>query len=173
MELEGWLTRHLYLTGFMGTGKTTIGARLARRLQRPFLDLDAQICARAGRSVVEIFSDLGERGFRAMEREVFFALSPPQPSIIALGGGALTQPGIREALPSRGLWISLRARLETIQARLSEDASRPLLKDPQGLRRLYERRALLERAAVCSIQVDDKTPEVIVHEIIEALCRRR
>ncbi|MBU0550959.1 shikimate kinase AroK [Myxococcota bacterium] len=154
----------------MATGKTTIGQRLAARLNRPFFDLDALICARAGRGITAIFAAEGEEGFRRWERAAFEGLEPACPAVIALGGGAVTQASIRAALP-QGVWISLRARLETLRARLSEaGGDRPLSRAEESLEALYARRAPFEEGAALTLHVDKGSPSALTAQIIEALC---
>ncbi len=118
---------NLILTGFMGTGKTTIGQLIARRLNRTFIDTDQWIEERAGKSVAAIFAEDGEDRFRAWEAEACEALSEPQGLIIATGGWTLGPQQNREAMQNGGCVICLRASPEAILSRLSDKADRPLL----------------------------------------------
>ena len=118
---------NLILTGFMGTGKTTIGQLIAQRLGRQFIDTDQWIEERAGKSVAAIFAEDGEDRFRAWEAEACSALSDPQGLIIATGGWTLGPQQNREAVQRGGCVICLWAEPEAILARVSAATDRPLL----------------------------------------------
>jgi shikimate kinase len=163
----------VWLVGMMGAGKSTVGRCLARRLGRPFADSDAEIERAAGCSVAEIFAAEGEAGFRARERAALEALLGAG-AVVALGGGALAQPEIRRRLLGRGALVHLRARPETLLARLGEAAERPLLAGLGAAERLARLRALsAERAAAYAaadfaIDTDGLAPE----EVAEAIAAR-
>jgi 3-dehydroquinate synthase len=133
---------NLILTGFMGTGKTTVGQLIAQRLGRQFIDTDQWIEERAGKSVAAIFAEDGEDRFRAWEAEACRALSEPQGLIIATGGWTLGPPQNRDALQRGGCVICLWAEPEAILARLESAAERPLLAGDERAARL---RALLKQ----------------------------
>jgi len=118
---------NLILTGFMGTGKTTVGQLIAQRLGREFIDTDRWIEERAGKSVAAIFAEDGEDRFRAWEAEACEALSEPRGSIIATGGWALGPQENREAMQRGGRVLCLWAEPDVILARLSDKSDRPLL----------------------------------------------
>jgi shikimate kinase / 3-dehydroquinate synthase len=118
---------NLILTGFMGTGKTTVGQLIAQKLGREFIDTDQWIEERAGKSVQAIFAEDGEDRFRAWEAEACKALSEPRGLIIATGGWALGPQQNRAAMQRGGRVLCLWAEPETILARLSEKSDRPLL----------------------------------------------
>jgi 3-dehydroquinate synthase len=118
---------NLILTGFMGTGKTTVGQLIAQRLGREFVDIDRWIENRAGKSVAAIFAEDGEERFRAWEAEACEALSEPRGLIIATGGWALGPQQNRETMQRGGCVICLWAEPETILARLRDGDDRPLL----------------------------------------------
>lgn len=132
------------LTGFMGTGKSTVGRRLAEALHKPFIDTDAAIEARTGLSVAEIFARHGEPYFRSLEREVV-AESVAADAIVATGGGAIVDDLNYRAMHTAGPIVCLQASPEIILHRTSRDRSRPLLE--QGERESQIRRLLSERAA--------------------------
>lgn len=165
--------RNLWLVGMMGAGKSSVGAALARRLGRRFVDADAEIERAAGRRIAEIFAGEGEAGFRAREREAIERLGGAE-AVVALGGGAFAQPGVPERLLASGEVVYLRARPETLLERLGEAADRPLL---AGLAR-EERRArlaalLAERApayARATLAVD--TDGLSVDEVAVAVAAR-
>ncbi len=137
----------VWLVGMMGVGKSAVGARLAARLGREFVDTDAEIERERGASVAEIFARDGEPAFRRLERAAWERLAG-RPVVAALGGGAIAQPGAAEALAACGTVVHLRARPETLLERLGDGAERPLLAGLDRAGRLARVRALLaERAA--------------------------
>lgn len=136
-------SRNLVLTGFMGTGKSTIGQAVAGRLQRPFIDMDEVIVQRAGKSIPSIFADDGEETFRKLERSLCQELARQTGLVIATGGGALVAPDNRAALGHNGLVICLAADPAVLVARLEGDQNRPLLAtdDPvQQIKQLLQAR---------------------------------
>lgn len=132
----------VWLVGMMGAGKSSVGPRLAAQLGRPFVDLDAAIEAAAGRSIAELFASEGEAAFRKREREAIERVAG-QGLVVALGGGAVAQPGAVERLLATGRLVYLRARPETLAARVGSDAARPLLAGLDGPGRLARLRSLL------------------------------
>lgn len=159
---------NLYLVGFMGTGKTTVGRAVAQRLGFEPVDSDHEIERRAGRSVPEIFAaDGGEAAFRKMEREFAESGHPATRAVVACGGGLVVQPGMRELLRSRGVVICLHASLETILARAARQNTRPLLDvaDPmERVKVLYAEREAVYRSAGTLILTDSRPlREVVAH----------
>lgn len=138
--------RPLLLNGFMASGKSTVGELVARLAGRPFLDLDAEVEARAGRSVPEIFSTSGESAFRRLERAALEeALSSPEAPVVAVGGGALAQRAVRLDALDRAVVVSLHAPPEVLATRAEQQGGRPLLEggDPRSrIAELLEQRAL-------------------------------
>lgn len=124
------MQKHIFLIGFMGSGKSTVGALLAERLNLPFLDSDKEIEKKAGKSISEIFSRDGEAAFREMEMNFLQELKSMEPSVVAVGGGL---PIIENALPlmhEMGLVIYLNTSLLTLIKRLREEKEqRPLLRE--------------------------------------------
>lgn len=155
------------LSGYMGVGKSTVGAYLARGLERPFIDLDRAIEAAAGRPIPAVFAAEGEAGFRRRERAALqHALAGP-PAVIALGGGAAVDPENRAAIRAAGRLVTLTAKPQTLRARLGQGEGRPLAQgDP--LARLAER---AEAYADCDLSVptDGLTPAQIAAQLSEAL----
>jgi len=124
--------RFVFLVGFMGAGKTTVGGRLAELLGRPFVDLDARIEAEAGIPVARIFEQEGEAGFRARERRALAGVleegrSAAPPPVVAVGGGAFAEEGNRRAMLESGLCVWLEAPLEVLRRRAGGE--RPLWRD--------------------------------------------
>lgn len=119
---------NLYLIGFMGVGKSAVGRGVARQLGMRFIDSDAAIEAKEGRSIAEIFADAGESSFRAMERAFVETGHPSEGMVVACGGGLPIPGGMRELLLSKGIVVCLFAHPETILARTLGNEKRPLLK---------------------------------------------
>jgi 3-dehydroquinate synthetase len=137
------LGRHVALAGFMGAGKSTVGAELARMLDRPFVDLDVEIERRAGASVVELFANVGEEGFRRIEQETAGeVLLAPEPSVLALGGGAVLAAPTRELLAERALTVLLEVEPDVAWQRI-RDGGRPLATSEQAFQDLFEARRVV------------------------------
>lgn len=163
---------NIVLTGFMGTGKTTVGRRLAEDLKVPFVDVDRQIEKETGRSVRAIFESEGEAHFRELERKMILKLSEKDRHVIATGGGALLHPENRDALKRNGCLVCLTAKSGTLLERLKDDMSRPLLSsdDPAGdIERLMKARGSVYALADIQIQTDGKTIAEAAAAIREAL----
>jgi shikimate kinase len=136
------------ITGFMATGKTEVGRRLARALGRPFVDLDRLVEAAAGRSVAEIFASEGESRFRALEREAVERACGMSDAVIATGGGTLLDAENRRRLAAAGPIVCLTASAEEIAKRVGSGAGRPLLAGKNGDRLTRIRALLAERAGI-------------------------
>lgn len=139
---------NLILIGPMGAGKTSIGRRLAERLDLRFVDADAELEAQTGASVGTIFELEGEAGFRERERELLAAVCAGAGQVIATGGGAVLDPENRRRLAAHGFVVYLRTGIERQLQRLQRDRSRPLLRAPdrrQKLEALAEERGPLYR----------------------------
>ena len=120
--------RHLVLVGLPGAGKSTVGRSVAARLGRPFVDLDAEIEARGGRTISELFRDDGEEAFRGLEREATAALVGTAPAVVAPGGGWMTRAETVELLRPHAVLVYLRVTPEAALRRLGPGvAKRPLL----------------------------------------------
>ena len=137
--------RHVALVGLMGVGKTTVGRRLAREIEVPFVDTDEAVELHAGTTVSKLFATEGEAAFRALERKVIAELlARPTPLVLAAGGGAVLDEQTRADLAEHAFVVWLRATPEFIATRI-DPTHRPLLADgPDGvLRRLAAERASL------------------------------
>lgn len=122
--------QHIFLIGFMGSGKSTVGELLAERLNLPFIDSDKEIEHREGRSITDIFSKDGEAAFREMEMHFLDRLKSAQPAVVAVGGGMPTLEDAIESMHKLGLVIYLNTSLLTLIKRLKEEKQfRPLLKE--------------------------------------------
>lgn len=164
----------LVFIGFMGAGKSTVGKLLAARLGCPFYDLDQEI-ARVHGPVAEIFSIMGESGFRAVEHHQLNRLLPslPRPTVLSLGGGAYMQPANRELLGRhRATVIFLDAPFELVTSRLSHSLNqRPLARDPEVLRRLYEQRRPVYQQADYTLRSTPEEPSLLVNELVRLVER--
>lgn len=163
-------SRNIILTGFMGTGKTTIGRLLAARTGRIFVDTDELIVQRAGQSIAAIFETKGAATFRRMEHEIARELSKSKGAVIATGGRLMLDPENAALLEPDSLVLSLSAQPEEILARLAADAvRRPLLEVDEPEKRVAE--LLHEReegyARYPQISTSGRSPDAVAAEIIE------
>jgi shikimate kinase len=140
------------LTGFMATGKSEVGRRLARSLGRPFVDIDGLVEADAGRTVAEIFAAEGEPAFRARERDAVARACAVPDAVVATGGGTLLDPENRRRLAAAGPIVCLAASPEDILRRVRNPATRPLLANANGQGTLARVQQLLaERAPIYAL----------------------
>jgi shikimate kinase len=162
----------IWLVGAMGAGKSSVGPALARRLGRRFVDTDAEIEREQGQAVAAIFARAGEPAFRALEREMVTRWLG-EPAVVALGGGAIVEAGVRSAVARAGTVVWLRARPETLLARLGEAASRPLLAGLSEAARLARLREILaeREAAYASAALVVDTDGCGVDEVVERVAR--
>jgi len=154
------------LVGFMGSGKTSVGRLLARRLGYGFEDMDRRIEERAGRTIAEIFRDDGEEAFREREREDALALSRLRDRVVAAGGGAFTRPETRALLQEGALTVWLRCDLDRILARVSADGSRPLAGNRGIMRALLAEREPFYRMADVAVDASSGTPREVADRIV-------
>ena len=160
---------NLYLVGFMGTGKTTVGRLAAQRLGFEYLDSDREIEKRSGRTIPEIFAGPGEAAFRNMELEFVETGHPSQRTVVACGGGLVIQPGVAGMLKKRGVVICLHASIETILERTGRQNNRPLLDcdDPAGrIRTLFAEREPAYRSSGTVILTDARPLRDVVAHVI-------
>jgi shikimate kinase len=176
----GWRRRPIVLVGLMGSGKTTVGKRLAARLHWPFVDADSEIEAAAQMPISEIFARFGEPHFRDGERRVIARLMEgtpdrSRPRVIATGGGAFVDPQTRALILEKGTAVWLDAPIDTLVARVSRRSHRPLLvgRDPrQVLTELLELRRPDYAEAPLRIVSADGPHEQTVEAILAELARR-
>ena len=165
---------NIILIGFMGSGKTTIGRRLSYRLKQTMTDTDKLIEKQQNLSIPELFERYGESRFRELETEsIEYLLRTARNEVVSTGGGMPIRPENRTLLRELGCVIFLRVRAETIIERLKNDTTRPLLRgDNPALKitsMLEERNPAYLETADIVIDVDDKTFDMILTEIEEAL----
>ena len=167
--------RSVVLVGMMGAGKSSIGRRLALRLDVPFVDADAEIEKAAQMTIPDIFAVRGEAGFRAGEARVIARLLESGPQVLATGGGAYMNPDTRALIGLKGISVWLKAEFDVLIKRIRRRQDRPLLKtdDPEAtLRRLIEERNPVYGLADLTIQSREAPHEKIVDEIMHALAVR-
>lgn len=129
------LTRPVAMVGLMGSGKSSVGARLAKMLNADFVDADDEIKKAAGLTIAEIFETYGEGEFRALERRVIARLMSGSPRVIATGGGAFMDADTRGIIGERAVSVWLKADLEVLVSRTEGRTHRPLLNagDPREI----------------------------------------
>ena len=166
----------VFLTGFMGVGKTRVGHILARELGRCFLDTDRMIEQRAGKTIAEIFADEGEAHFRQLERDCVLETCQRPDAVVALGGGAITRADNVAAVRRAGILVCLKADVETIFARVRRRTNRPLLAglDPQAQRAkieslLRERAPFYDQAHIELYTTQAQTPEDTAEKLRDLL----
>lgn len=173
MSHDTTLTPHkdapIFLVGFMGAGKTTVGRTLAEHLGYDFFDLDELIEAQAAKSVQAIFAELGEAEFRRLEHEAIRACSNRSRAVIALGGGAYVSAWNRTLLRTIGRTVWLDCPLDVCLRRVSGDQSRPLLGDEGEMRELLEERRPAYSQADYIVETGELSPEELVIEITRLL----
>lgn len=164
--------RNIVLIGFMGTGKSTVGKRLAQSLDWNFVDTDYEIGEVTKLSVSEIFRRHGETRFRSEERIVVTRLSQEEKLVIATGGGTVLNPLNWEALAKNGIIISLYASLEAILNRIGHKNDRPLLKSSRDeVEKLWLARQACYEKADFTVDTTYKTIDEVVSEILAQLGR--
>jgi len=165
----------IVLVGLMGVGKSSVGRRLANFLDLPFRDADNEVEAAAGRSISEIFAELGESAFRDGERRVIARLLDEPPHVLATGGGAFVNPETRALINEKAVSVWLKADIELLARRVSRKDNRPLVKgkDPiQVLSQLAEVRYPAYAEAQVHVQTGDTPHGVAVDAILAALRAR-
>ena len=158
---------NIYIVGFMGTGKSTIGRLLAQQLDYRCFDSDLWIEHRSGMTIPQLFAERGEPAFRLLEKEFMESGHPGEGCVISCGGGLVFQPGMKELLQERGVVISLFASPETIFERTRSNRNRPLLnvEDPLGeIRKLLDARLPVYRDAGIGVLTEGRpVAEVVAH----------
>ncbi len=168
-------TRSIVLVGMMGAGKSSIGRRLAKKLDLPFVDADAEIELAAGMPITDIFQHHGEECFRSGEARVIARLLDQGRRVLATGGGAFMNPATRDLIGEKGISVWLKAEPDVLLRRIKRRSDRPLLRtaDPEAtLKRLIEERYPVYTEADVTIHSRDVPHEIIVDEIIGAIAAR-
>ncbi len=168
--------RPVFLTGFMGVGKTKIGSILALRLGRKFFDTDDMVENREGKSISLIFSEDGEAYFRQVENACIEEVCRSDNSVVALGGGSIVASRNLDLVCQRGVLVCIHATVDTILSRIANHDDRPLLsglndkaKREKICKMLTDRAPLYERAHLSVRSEQDFGPEKTVTELIHLL----
>jgi len=177
MAVEYQPKKNIVLIGFMGSGKTTIGTRLAFRYKRVCKDTDALLEKKAGKSINEIFAQEGEEAFRQMETQLLQELCDKGGEwVYSVGGGTPVKQVNQELLKKLGIVVYLKVKPETVYQRLQGDTTRPLLAcdDPQSrIRELMEaREEAYQNASDFVVSVDELSADEIIDEIMMGIRRR-
>ncbi|MCX7759600.1 MAG: shikimate kinase [Hydrogenothermaceae bacterium] len=164
--------RNVYLVGFMGSGKSTVGKLISQELGYRFVDIDKEVENQEGITIREIFEKFGEQYFRNLEKEKLKEFIDKSGYVISTGGGLGADKQMMELMKSSGVVIWIDASLEEILNRCQNDTDRPLLKLPyEKIIELYEGRREVYRLADLHIHTDGKTPLQIFEEIHKKLKR--
>lgn len=160
----------IYVVGFMASGKTTIGRRVAERLGLPFVDLDAEIERAAGRTIRAIFEESGEAAFRQREAAFLEGTEALPGAVVATGGGSFAQAGNRRAIGRLGMAVLLDVPLDVVRARLSGKTDRPLFQSVAQLEALYAERSPFYRMAAVRVGLSgSETVEEAADRVLTAL----
>jgi shikimate kinase len=165
---------NLYLVGFTGTGKSTVGRHVARHLGMEFLDSDHEIERVHGKTIAQIFAEDGEPAFRALERTFVESGHPGQGCIVACGGGLVVPDGMLKLLQARGVVICLHASLETVLQRTIRSVHRPLLDGDdreKRVRELYAPREEIYRRTGTMILTDRRPMREVVAHVLRVYAR--
>ena len=164
------MTSKLWMIGMMSSGKTKVGRMVSRHSGFPFLDVDDEIVARTGMTIPQIFSELGEPAFRALESEEIVRISSdPEPMVVATGGGVILDPESRRLMRESGLVVWLDPPLSALIAK-GKTRNRPLLQGHADLGARYTeiweaRKDLYEQAAHLRMDMDGKTRQLVAEEV--------
>ncbi len=168
----------IFLAGYRGTGKSTLGRLLAERLGWQFIDVDDQVEEQAGRSIADIFATDGEESFRDLEEEVVAKLCETDQVIIGLGGGSILREASRNRVKEAGPVIYLTASAEELALRIDHDATsesrRPSLTQNEDLLAevkevLKHRKPLYEECATITVSTQDWSPDALADEVLKQL----
>lgn len=159
----------VFLVGFMGSGKTSVGALLARETGSRFVDLDAEIERASGLSIAEIFERQGEPAFRHLESLALRETGALHDVVVATGGGTLTRWENRDFIQRNGVTVWLDAPLDTMLARCREGAQRPLLGPPETMEALLAQRIAFYRASDLRVDAGEEPPEDLARRIAARL----
>ena len=162
---------NLYLVGFMGTGKSTVGRAVAHKLGFTLVDSDHEIERQQGKTIPEIFANEGEPAFRGMEREFIERGHSAARTVVSCGGGLVVQPGTLALLKGKGVVICLHASIETILERTSRHQHRPLLstENPEErIRVLYAAREPIYKQSGTVILTDGRPLHDVVAHVMRA-----
>jgi len=170
MNLRLKRTPGIYLVGFMGSGKSTVGRELARMMGWSFFDTDDEIEAAEGMAISEIFETRGEAEFRRIESAIVRRhvgwIGQGRPAVVALGGGAFVAEANRRLLLGNGVAVWLDCPWETVQRRVSQAAHRPLARHAENFRRLFDERRAIYALADVHVAVESDEAGAVVEAIL-------
>ncbi len=164
--------KNIFLVGFMGAGKSTVGKILADKIGYNYLDADQYIEEKAGTTITKIFAEHGEPYFRDLESEATEALAKNENQVIATGGGVVQRDRNWCAMKENGITIYLKASVETIWERIKDDTSRPLLQVDNPVdtaRALLNKRTPMYEKADAIISTDNLSLEQVADEVLNLL----
>ena len=166
--------RPIVLVGLMGAGKSSIGRRLAEKLEIPFVDADHEIEVAADKTIAEIFADHGEAYFREGERRVISRLIENGAQVLSTGGGAFINEETRHSIQAHGISVWLKADLSLLMKRVMKRSDRPLLqtKDPEAvMQKLMDQRYPIYATADVTVESRDVQHTQMVNEVIKILAK--
>jgi len=159
---------NIYLVGFMGSGKSTVGRLIAQKLNLQFVDIDKEIEKEQKMCIPDIFSKKGEPFFRELEKEKIQQLTQKDGYVISTGGGLGANPENMKTMKKNGYVVWLDTSLEEVLKRCKNDTDRPLLNQPlEKVEKLYEDRKEVYSQAHFKVKTDSKTPEEIAEEVVK------
>ena len=160
----------IFLVGFMGSGKTSVGRRLAERLGFPFVDLDEEIERTSGKTIRALFEESGEAAFREREAAFLEGTASLPAAVVATGGGCFAQEGNRRVIARLGSSVFLDVPFETVRARLAGKTDRPLFRSPEQLEQLFAQRAPFYRMASVPVGLSgSETVDEIADRVLMSL----
>lgn len=160
----------IYLTGFMGCGKTTVGKLLGEAMRLPVIDMDEEIVRHTGKSIPQIFSEQGEEGFRTIETKCL-KLLPTKDVIITTGGGIVIKEENRKWMKDNGITLFLHCEFDILYKRIEQDENRPLANNNSKLEvwNLYKKREPLYKEAHHTIKTSSLSPNEVAEKVLECL----
>lgn len=164
--------KNIYLVGFMGSGKSTVGKLMAEKFGIKFVDIDKEVERQTGMKIRDIFEKFGEKYFREMEKKKLMEFIGKRGYVVSTGGGLGADREIMEVMKKSGIVVWIDAKIETVLNRCKNDTERPLLKLPfEQLKMLFEKRKEVYSLADVHIRSDLMTPFQIVQEISKRIDR--
>lgn len=164
------MEKHIYLIGFMGSGKSTISRKLKKLMQVKELDMDAEIVSENGMSINDMFARFGEDYFRDKETEMLRKIADSAPAVVSCGGGTVLRQENVDIMKKSGVIVLLTASPETIYLRVRNSKDRPILNGHMNVEYIAslmeKRRAVYEAACDIRVATDDKNPDQIAKEIL-------
>lgn len=161
---------NIYLVGFMGSGKSTVGHILAEKLDMEFIDVDTEIEKKENKKISEIFKEKGEPYFRELEKKEIDLITKKKGVVVSTGGGLGADIENMKKMKETGTVIWLDVPIDIILKRCEKDINRPLLQQPfEDLKKLFEDRKKVYSMSDIHIKIENQTPEEIVQEILKRL----